>query len=78
MSLVAWYRLNGDYTNCGVGDANLTVTTNPTYVDSQFGKSMTTGGFRWTAEQTAKIFNNDELSISFWIYPNAAEDTSGS
>lgn len=67
MSLIAWYPLNGDLKNKGVGDMNLTTTTSPTYVDSKFGKGISTGGVKWTATQTASILNNKALSIAFWI-----------
>lgn len=69
MSLQAWYPLDGNLKNYGVGQLNLTATTAPSYVNE--GKistqALSTGGLKWTAEQSATILNNKELSIAFWI-----------
>lgn len=68
MSLVAWYPLNGDYKNYTGYDMDLTPSGTISYTDGKIGKALHTGGFKWTAEQTANILNNDELSIALWIY----------
>lgn len=68
MALKAWYTFNNNYNNQGCGDAELTVATAPTYVDGKIGKALNQGGFKWTAEQTAKILNNKALTICFWVY----------
>ncbi len=65
MALKAWYTFNNNIKNQGVGDAELTQTNVPTFVDGKFGKALNQGGFKWTAEQTAKILNNQEISICF-------------
>lgn len=71
MSLKAWYPFNGNQNNQGIGDLNLTQTTTPTYeLDGKVcEKALSSGGFKWTAAQTASILNNQELSIAFWIKP---------
>lgn len=68
MSLKAWYTFNNNYKNQGIGDLDLAVSTSPSYVNGKVGKALSTGGFTWTAEQTASILNNEALSICFWIY----------
>lgn len=77
MSLIAWYPLNGDVKNYGLEDMELTEFSSPTFVDNgKIGKAMSAGHYKWTAEQTAKILNNEELSITFWIYINCDTGTS--
>ena len=71
MALLAWYPFNGNATNNGCGEADLTVTTTPSYTNSgKLGKALSTGGFKWSAEQTEKILNNKAITIAFWIYPH--------
>lgn len=72
MSLKAWYPLiNNLYKNQGTcfgGDSY----TSPAFgtTESRLGTSSYTGGnISWTKDQTAKIFNNNALSVAFWIYP---------
>lgn len=71
MSLKAWYPFDGNAKNYGAGNFELTQTAAPSYVDG--GKvckqSLSTGGFKWTAEQSSKIFNNKAMSFAFWIKP---------
>ena len=69
MSLKAWYPFDGDFKNYGVGNLNLIQVTAPTYVTpGKLGsKALSTGSFKWTAEQTASVFNNQTISIAFWI-----------
>lgn len=71
MSLVAWYPLNGNIKNQGIGDMELTQVVTPTFVNGKLGQALNEGAFSWTAEQTEKILNNNELSICLWIYVNA-------
>ena len=73
MSLVAWYPLNGDYKNYTAENMGLTQTSIPSYENGKIGRALSLGGFKWTAEQTAKILNNKEVSIALWIYVNADE-----
>lgn len=73
MSLVAWYPLNGDYKNYTAENMELTQTSTPSYENGKIGRALNLGGFIWTAEQTAKILNNKEVSIALWIYVNADE-----
>lgn len=73
MSLVAWYPLNGDYKNYTAENMGLTQTSTPSYENGKIGRALSLGGFKWTAEQTAKILNNKEVSIALWIYVNADE-----
>jgi hypothetical protein len=44
MSLVAHYNLNGNFNNTGVGDAEMTVSTTPTYVNGKAGLALSNGG----------------------------------
>lgn len=69
MSLKAWYPFITDANNYGLGDLDLTQATAPTYISGgKIGSTcLNTGGFKWTAEQTASVFNNNELTIAFWI-----------
>lgn len=79
MALLAWYPLNGNVDNYGCGDLDLTQTTAPTYAAGIVGrKSLSTGAFKWTAAQTASIFNNTAVSYACWFYVDAADGTSAS
>lgn len=71
MSLRAWYPFNGHAKNQGAGNLELTQTTAPTYADDGklSNKALSTGGFKWTAEQANSILNNDAMSFAFWIKP---------
>jgi hypothetical protein len=77
MSLQAWYPFDGNINNYGVGALNLTQTTAPTYSTSgKLGaRALATGGFKWTAAQSAAILNNNAISFAFWI--KALNTTSG-
>lgn len=77
MSLKAWYTFNGNYNNQGVGDLNLGVSIAPTYVNGNAGKAISTGEFTWTAAQTASVYNNQAISIAFWIYPTESSNNTG-
>lgn len=77
MSLQVWLPLNGDLNNQGLLGP-LTQTTSPTFTDNgKIGKALSGGGCSMSAEQTAQVLNNNEVSISCWIYPNATTGTSG-
>lgn len=77
MSLRAWYVLNGNVKNQGLGDFELTQVTAPTWATGKLcNQALNCGAFRWTAEQTAKILNNNELSYSAWIYVGDADNRS--
>lgn len=69
MALQIWLPLNGTTKNQGLL-GELTVSS-PTYVDGKLGKAMHTGAIKMSAEQTAQVLNNDEVSIAFWVYVNA-------
>ncbi len=71
MSLQAWYPLDGNLKNYGVGQLNPTVSTTLAYADGgKIGaKALATGGFTWTAAQTASVLNNTAVSFAFWIKP---------
>ena len=74
MSLVAWYPLNGDLENHGVGDATFSTTSGAIFTDyGKTGKAIqgTVKSFSWSAEQTAKLLNSDEFSIALWICVDA-------
>lgn len=71
MGLMAWYPFNGDYKNYGLGDLDLSVITTPAFSTGKTGQGLTTGAFTWTATQAASVFNNNEISICFWLYVNA-------
>lgn len=69
MSLRAWYVLNGNVKNQGLGDLELTQVTAPTWATGKLcNQALNGGAFNWTAAQTASILNNNELSYSAWIY----------
>lgn len=69
MSLQAWYPLNGNTKNYGIGNLEPIATTTPIYATpGKIGaQTMTTGAIKWTAAQTASVLNNDAISIAFWI-----------
>lgn len=55
----------------------LTCTTTPTFVDGgKLGKCLSTGAYQMSAEQTTKVFNNNHLTIAFWVYIDAATGAS--
>lgn len=77
MSLRAWYVLNGNVKNQGLGDFELTQVTAPTWATGKLcNQALNGGAFNWTAQQTAKILNNNELSYSCWIYVGEADTRS--
>lgn len=55
----------------------LTCTTTPTFVDGgKLGKCLSTGEYQMSAAQTTKVFNNNHLTIAFWVYIDAATGAS--
>ena len=78
MSLQIWlpFSYSSGSKNYGLLDGDLTWTTEPSL--SQDGKiynSLSTGGCKMSAEQTAQVLNNDEFSFCCWIYPIAETGT---
>lgn len=70
MSLQAWYPLNGNTNNYGVGNLTPSGSGTIAYSAGKIGaKSLSSGGLTWTADQTASVLNNKEFSIAFWIKP---------
>ena len=79
MSLQIWLPLNGSVKNQGLLDGELIQSGTPTYVDGKMGKSLAEGiSLQMSATQTAKVLNNREFSICFWVYINADTGTSES
>ena len=77
MSLRAWYVLNGNVKNQGLGDFELTQVTAPTWATGKLcNQALNGGAFDWSAAQTASILNNNELSYSAWIYVGDADTRS--
>lgn len=77
MSLRAWYVLNGNVKNQGLGDFELTQVTAPTWATGKLcNQALNGGAFKWTAAQTANILNNNEFSYSAWIYVGEADTRS--
>lgn len=55
----------------------LTCITTPTLVDGgKLGKCLSTGAYKMSAAQTTKVFNNNHLTIAFWVYIDAATGAS--
>ena len=72
MSLQVWLPLNGNLNNQGLSGYEMSVSTPPSYTNNgKIGRAVSTGAFYLKANQIDKIFNNTELSISFWIYPHS-------
>lgn len=70
MSLQVWLTGNNSMNNQGLL-GELTQTNATSYVDGKLGKAMSTGGYKMSAEQTAQVLNNEQISICFWVYINA-------
>ena len=75
MALMAWFPLTKDMHNYGVSDVTLTTSTAPTFAaEGKLGGSLCAGGTSTvSAEQNAKIMNNDAISVCFWVYVDAPE-----
>lgn len=80
MALKAWYPLNGNVYNQGTeGTLQLAQTTAPAWaVGKVTAQSMSTGGYKWSANQTAKVLNNEEFSYACWFYVDEASGTTAS
>jgi hypothetical protein len=64
MSLIAWYPLNGNYSNKGVGDYSLTVKSSPSYQDNF---SLESGNL--TLSKTLGL--SSDWSYTCWYYPKS-------
>ena len=78
MSLQIWFPFTTGGTapsNKGLLD-DISWTSEPSFsTDGKLGYCITNGTCTMTAEQTAKVLNNDEFSFSCWIYINADTGT---
>ena len=69
MALRAWYPLNGNVNNQGIGNFDLTQTTAPTWATGiTCAQALNSGAYKWVASQTEKILNNTAFSYAAWIY----------
>lgn len=71
MSLQIWLPLNGHSNNYGLlGNEAIAVASTLSYIDNgRCGKALAGGGLALPATSAAKILNNKEVTIAFWIYP---------
>lgn len=72
MSLQVWMPLNGNLNNQGLND-DISLMTSGTIAytnNGKIGKALTTGAVTIPASMNAKIMNNNEFSIAFWVYIN--------
>lgn len=69
MALQIWLPLNGTVKNNGLL-GNLFTNATPEYSIGKLGKCLWHGGIYMSAEQAKQVLNNNEVSISFWIYIN--------
>lgn len=77
MALRAWYKLNGNTRNYGVGDMDLTQATAPTWSAGILGaQALNEGSFSWTAAQAASVMNNTAFSYAAWIYVGTSDTRS--
>ena len=60
--------------NQGLIQDGITTGVTPTFInDGKLGKCLNQGQIDMSADTTAKILNNQELTICFWLYVNAEE-----
>lgn len=71
MSLLVHFPFKNDIKNYGILPNSDFISTGVLT-----NKALSSGNLKITASGAAKTFNNEEISISFWIYPNV--DTGGS
>ena len=73
MSLKIWLPLNGSTINQGLAEFQ-PAAADMTYADSgKIGAKCYSGGsVKMSAAQTSSIFNNEALTIAFWIKPTNA------
>ena len=76
MSLKIWLPLNGSMENQGLLGELAVSSATPIYASGKIGQALGYGYCTMSAEQTAQVLNNSELSICFWIYVNADTGTS--
>lgn len=75
MSLQVWLPLNGNANNQGLLD-NVN-STGLTFTAGKIGQAMVSGNISMSAAQTAKVLNNNEVSIAFWCKVFNNVSTSG-
>lgn len=65
---------DGTTKNQGLINDGITTSVTPTFInDGKLGKCLNQGQIDMSADTTAKILNNQELTICFWLYVNAEE-----
>lgn len=65
---------DGTTKNQGLIQDGITTGVTPTFInDGKLGKCLNQGQIDMSADTTAKILNNQELTICFWLYVNAEE-----
>ena len=65
---------DGTTKNYGLINDGITTGVTPTFInDGKLGKCLNQGQIDMSADTTAKILNNQELTICFWLYVNAEE-----
>lgn len=65
---------DGTTKNQGLIQDGITTGVTPTFInDGKIGKCLNQGQIDMSADTTAKILNNQELTICFWLYVNAEE-----
>ncbi len=68
MALKLWLPLNGDTNNLGIADFQPAAADIEYAESGKIGNKCLSGGtISMTAAQTASIFNNNEITIAFWI-----------
>jgi hypothetical protein len=77
MALDIWLPLNNNINNYGTRKVTLT-TSSATYstAGKVCEKGLSAGSISLSSSDAGAIFNNNEISIAFWIYVNAATGTS--
>lgn len=68
MGLIAWYPLNGNLKNYGLGSYDI-VNKSVTYVDGKLGKALSLSGGQYI-QTNSPLFHQGAYSISVWIKTN--------
>lgn len=68
MGLIAWYPLNGNLKNYGLGNYDI-VNKSVTYVDGKLGKALSLSGGQYI-QTNSPLFHQGAYSISVWIKTN--------
>lgn len=77
MSLLVWLPLNGNIKNQGLKEVTLTQSSTAFTASGKiYEKGLSAGSITLSASDTSAILNNNELTVSFWVYVNAADGTS--